>query len=550
MDNNDKTITRNKEVEVFFDQRSFAGIPKNVKYQVCEYFICVLKKHFYKYGSDNSRMFCFKVLSSIKKCNNYDKPIMDTFRNQLCDYELMIPLDVATENIKSLNGEHNYDECLVIICRIFVTYLKDGIYDSRFRVLLKKILSLLSIDLKVFEECENYLASELSVQKYIETDEQKKRRKKGERNRNIKRWALIGASGVIGGTLVGITGGLAAPLIASGAAALVGTSLTAGIATATGATILGIGFGIAGAGLTGYKMKTRIGNVEEFKFVEISREKSLDTLITITGWIGKKKGDSEFIKPWKNLRISKEEYTLVYESEHLLNLGQSFKLLIKKVTGAAFESVLSQTILAGLMSAVAWPMGLLGIADIIDNPWNVCMSRSEEVGELLCDVLMKRIHGQKPVSLIGYSIGARVIFYCLLKMVDSNDSEGIIEDVILLGTPVTASTEEWEKVSKVVSGRIINGYSTTDWILSFLYRTMNVQFSIAGISPIEVGNCYKKKVINHDLSKIVKGHLEYGNKIDDIMKELGVVTVNRHSNQISREEIRDESRENNVSNDN
>ena len=39
-----------------------------------------------------------------------------------------------------------------------------------------------------------------------------------------------------------------------------------------------------------------------------------------------------------------------------------------------------------------------------------------------------------------------------------SDCEGIIEDVIMLGTPVTANPEEWKKLQRVVSGNIVNGY--------------------------------------------------------------------------------------------
>lgn len=65
------------------------------------------------------------------------------------------------------------------------------------------------------------------------------------------------------------------------------------------------------------------------------------------------------------------------------------------------------------MAAVAWPVGLLGLANVIDNPWGVCCQRSAQVGKQLAKVLLSRVHGQRPVTLVGYSLGARVIYYCL-----------------------------------------------------------------------------------------------------------------------------------------
>lgn len=37
-------------------------------------------------------------------------------------------------------------------------------------------------------------------------------------------------------------------------------------------------------------------------------------------------------------------------------------------------------------------------------------------------------------------------------------SEGVIEDVVLLGAPVDGSEKTWERLSKVVAGKIVNGY--------------------------------------------------------------------------------------------
>lgn len=68
---------------------------------------------------------------------------------------------------------------------------------------------------------------------------------------------------------------------------------------------------------------------------------------------------------------------------------------------------------AGVMSAIAWPVGLLGLASVIDNPWGVCLRRSAQVGKQLAEVLLARNQGHRPVTLLGYSLGARVIYYCL-----------------------------------------------------------------------------------------------------------------------------------------
>lgn len=113
---------------------------------------------------------------------------------------------------------------------------------------------------------------------------------------------------------------------------------------------------------------------------------------------------------------------------------------------------------SGLVTAIAWPAALLSISSVIDNPWSVCCRRSSEVGKHLAQVLKSRQHGKRPVTLIGFSLGARVIFYCLREMAEMGGAQGIIQDAIMLGTPVTSNKSQWEKCSKVVAGNIINGY--------------------------------------------------------------------------------------------
>lgn len=36
--------------------------------------------------------------------------------------------------------------------------------------------------------------------------------------------------------------------------------------------------------------------------------------------------------------------------------------------------------------------------------------------------------------------------------------EGVVEDVVLLGAPVDGSEKAWERMTRVVAGKIVNGY--------------------------------------------------------------------------------------------
>ena len=58
--------------------------------------------------------------------------------------------------------------------------------------------------------------------------------------------------------VLGLTGGLAAPLVAAGAGAIIGGAGAAALGSAAGVAIIGSLFGVAGAGLTGMLLGLRL----------------------------------------------------------------------------------------------------------------------------------------------------------------------------------------------------------------------------------------------------------------------------------------------------
>ena len=162
-------------------------------------------------------------------------------------------------------------------------------------------------------------------------------------------------------------------------------------------------------------------------------------------------------------------------------------------------------------------------------------------GEELARALIQKPHGKRAVTLVGNSMGARVVmkamtylyrlrelrrvqleeehesaagdtkkakkknkegggwFYSsaeekrkkeenqLLSTLSLEDFDNLVQDVILLGIPSTIREEKWKNLRSMVNGRIVNGYSESDMVLSMVYRYERWQVKVAGVAPV-LGN--------------------------------------------------------------
>lgn len=414
-----------------------------------------------------------------------------------------------------LNGN-----CLRVVEDLILFAVQGGVYDARMRVFIFYVAWRLRVSRSLVEMYEESVVEMLSQEVHEQSEEERKEIAKRKRNKKLKRFLMIGLATVGGGAVIGLTGGLAAPFVAAGAGAIIGGAGAAALGSATGIAVIGSLIGIAGAGLTGYKMKKRVGEIEEFAFDTLTEGKELHIALAISGWLSDEDRDA-LKRPWRTLLHSREQYCLRYESAYLLELGHAIDYLFSFAVSMAAQEALKYTILSGLITAITWPATLIMVAGVIDNPWGVCNRRSAEVGRHLADILIARHQGKRPVTLIGFSLGARVIFYCLKEMAKRKGCEGIVEDAVLLGAPVPAHRDEWAPLAKVVSGRIVNGYCRGDWLLKFLHRTSSATLKIAGLQAIRWNN---RRMFNVDLSDVVSGHTDYSKKMDIILKAVGIQT--------------------------
>lgn len=234
----------------------------------------------------------------------------------------------------------------------------------------------------------------------------------------------------------------------------------------------------------------------------------------------KRMDDPDFSRAWRwQDRFQQgDQYCLVWEEAMLRRFGKNMRTFVsQQLSFYATTELIQYTALSTLFAAVTVPRTILRMADMIDSIWAIAMSKADECGKLLAGALHERKQGLRPVTLIGYGMGARMIFSCLkhLAKVGKDEGYGIVENAVLLGTPVPVVRKDWANARRVVAGRLINGYSENDWMLGIMYRYQGWAFNSAGISPLDVPG-----VENANLSSIIQGHLEYKNKIGAILDML------------------------------
>lgn len=418
-------------------------------------------------------------------------------------------------NLDGPSKKHLLASCLLVL-------LLTKKYDARARVLLRNVSIALGYD-KGVEEIERVVAMNL-VSENMLLDQQKTQEYVNDaaKKNKLGRILSVGAATIGGGLLIGLTGGIAAPFIGAGLAAglasvgLGGTALASGLTILAGnAALIGTIFGSYGASVSNEMVANRMRDVEDFEIKDLNQIegtpvddddlrmiKRLHVTICVSGWLQQ---PEDAIEPWKVLGDTEgDRYALIWERQALLDVGEGLVNIVKSLGGRmVITQVLQQTALATLSMAL-WPLALLNASYLIDNPWQNGLSLAQKTGKVLAEVILARTQGERPVSLVGASLGAVVVFECLLEL-ERRGGFGIVEDAVLLGAPVSSEKISWMRARRVVAGRLVNAYSANDWVLAFCYRTLNFKLGVAGLTPIEG----VPGVENVDLTKEVTAHTAY-----------------------------------------
>jgi hypothetical protein len=200
---------------------------------------------------------------------------------------------------------------------------------------------------------------------------------------------------------------------------------------------------------------------------------------------------------WGQLYPRGEQYILRWERSILRKLGTAMQNLSTETMLWAAKQTLQSTVLSAIFNPITIPGYIDNVAkQQVDGEWAMACDRANKAGVLLAHTLMRRSYGHgRPITLMGYSTGARLIFSCLLELAridsaihraaqqdasdedgtDSKDDKGgknasniglppawrcgargIIGDVLLLGAPVACeSTGQTPKKAcrKTVAGQ-------------------------------------------------------------------------------------------------
>ncbi|KAK4101361.1 DUF726-domain-containing protein [Parathielavia hyrcaniae] len=437
--------------------------------------------------------------------------------------------------------------CLLLHA-LFLLLLSIESYSAYNRVLLLNMASALQLPLRILAEDEVRVGGALAqIAKNIPPELLTP--KKNEDGKPSRRWKA-GLAGTLSAAGAGAAGSLTAALEAArigsvfGAPGIPGPAATSllGIVGENSLAVAAL-FGIYGVRSTGKMMDHYVKDVGDFAFLplrgliggdleigKIAPEcRRLRVVLGISGWLS---SSDDPISPWQCLGDQNEVYAVRWELEALTKLGGSFETLVRSAAWSMAKREITARTSEPLFSNLAdgrWPASLLKISKLVDNNWNNGMVRADKLGATLADVIMGKAQGERGVSLVGYSLGARAIYACLMCLAEKR-AFGLVENAIMIGTPAPSEPLAWCAMKSVVTGRLVNVYSENDYILGFLYRTSSIEFGLAGLQRVTGVD----GIENVDVTAKVSIHPRYQYLVGSILRHIGWEDTDKA--QIARDE--------------
>ncbi|KAJ2902556.1 uncharacterized protein MKZ38_000386 [Zalerion maritima] len=408
-----------------------------------------------------------------------------------------------------------------VLCDLFLVLIADSIYDSRSRTLLERLGKGLEIPWLDICRFEKRVTDALEMQQQAEKENWNEEEHMEYRRKMAlkRRYVMMGLATVGGGLVIGLSAGLLAPVIGAGLAAgftTIGVTGTSSFLAGTAsAAIITSGAAASGSYIGGKAANRRTGAVKTFEYRPLHNNKRVNLIVSVSGWMTGKVDDVRL--PFSTVDpIMGDIYSVLWEPEMLTSMGDTINILATEALTQGLQQILGSTILISLMAALQLPIVLTKLSYLIDNPWAVSLDRATSAGLILADSLIERNLGTRPVTLVGYSLGSRVIFSCLQELAKKG-AYGLVQNVYIFGSPVVVKTDEFLRARTVVAGRFVNGHNRNDWILGYLFRLTNGGVRrVAGLGPItEVAG-----IENKDVTEYVVGHMDYRQAMPRLLREV------------------------------
>lgn len=327
--------------------------------------------------------------------------------------------------------------------------------------------------------------------------------------------AALGSAGILGAASTGTAiGSLSGAALTAASVAKLGAGGLAIVAAVGGGLGGQTGFGLANAYLK---------DVPDYNF-SFKRGAFGDTnhrVIFVNGFLSE---DDKDAHDWCDglgcHYLTSPLWYLEWESKTLLRLGQALGTASRDL---AVRQAFATGIAVGskaLAKSVAAGGGILAVANLASNPWHSAMLNAEKSGALLAEAIV-RCEG-KTFTLMGHSLGARVVHFALQALA-TKGGEKRIKDVVLMGGAVgNHDLKSWTMAASAASGRLHNCYSELDGVLKGLYQLANVGQSVpAGLKPTGFSIENLNEV---DFTYLIKGHNKWKENLASVLNslELGV----------------------------
>ena len=242
--------------------------------------------------------------------------------------------------------------------------------------------------------------------------------------------------------------------------------------------------------LVGDMQGTGERKIGTFDITDLNDRPALHTTIAVSGWL------SEADDP-------NESWTHLIEHPHQ-----------GKVLGLVWEAGTKQRTVLQAVKHVAmflWPIA--GVLHLLRNhPFREASFRADAAGKALANCIRNRDFGPGTVSLIGFSLGTRVIFSCLEEL--AREDQVYLHDVVLLGGAAPAEAAPWCERRRAIAGRLVNVYSSRDKVLSIVYRVAKIH------RPVGNGPINAEIVENFDASSYVATHQDHRKYLDRTLETI------------------------------